>query len=318
MKCFYNAFRLSPEIFLKRPVVDGNMWRLDHVLKRKAVSLNTCLNLDFCQLNSTSRKCVYYVKTHGLSSPFWLKRFVLIQEQGVKIFVLLYKEVEVVMGLNSEYTKKTLMGLHSNIRVSWSECQTLSQADSCPEMTEIQRGSVPSNQLPTLTSIHISPRTKVQSKQIIDNSRALSLHTTSGHRSSMLLRSCLDIAKILAHRIRGITLLGTLQIGSGDGQVLPCRLSPWEPEAASLELVWHHSAVVFITAVPQAAVWLTRRHIILLESWLSLGRGVTLGSGLGSTPQGHVRWSSWVEVFLGPAGVETPARGGVLWRVCQS
>uniref|UniRef100_A0A8C2CXW0 Phospholipase n=1 Tax=Cyprinus carpio TaxID=7962 RepID=A0A8C2CXW0_CYPCA len=71
---FITAWWLSPEIFLKRPVVDGNMWRLDHVLKRKA-------------------------------------------QQGVKIFVLLYKEVEVVMGLNSEYTKKTLMGLHSNIRV---------------------------------------------------------------------------------------------------------------------------------------------------------------------------------------------------------
>uniref|UniRef100_A0A671QAH1 phospholipase D n=1 Tax=Sinocyclocheilus anshuiensis TaxID=1608454 RepID=A0A671QAH1_9TELE len=70
---FDMALRLSPEIFLKRPVLDGNMWRLDHVLKRKAVR--------------------------------------------VKIFVLLYKEAEVVMGLNSEYTKKTLMGLHSNIRV---------------------------------------------------------------------------------------------------------------------------------------------------------------------------------------------------------
>ncbi|XP_016418985.1 phospholipase D1-like [Sinocyclocheilus rhinocerous] len=71
---FITAWWLSPEIFLKRPVVDGNMWRLDHVLKRKA-------------------------------------------QQGVKIFVLLFKEVEVVMGLNSEYTKKTLMGLHPNIRV---------------------------------------------------------------------------------------------------------------------------------------------------------------------------------------------------------
>uniref|UniRef100_A0A8B9HJ39 phospholipase D n=1 Tax=Astyanax mexicanus TaxID=7994 RepID=A0A8B9HJ39_ASTMX len=71
---FITAWWLSPEIFLKRPVVDGNTWRLDHVLKRKA-------------------------------------------EQGVKICVLLYKEVEVVLGLNSEYTKKTLMGLHSNIMV---------------------------------------------------------------------------------------------------------------------------------------------------------------------------------------------------------
>uniref|UniRef100_A0A668A2H1 phospholipase D n=1 Tax=Myripristis murdjan TaxID=586833 RepID=A0A668A2H1_9TELE len=30
---------------------------------------------------------------------------------------MLYKEVEVIMGLNSEYTKKTLLDLHSNIRV---------------------------------------------------------------------------------------------------------------------------------------------------------------------------------------------------------
>ena len=30
--------RLSPEIFLKRPVVEGNRWRLDNVLRRKAVS----------------------------------------------------------------------------------------------------------------------------------------------------------------------------------------------------------------------------------------------------------------------------------------
>jgi len=51
---FDMALRLSPEIFLKRPVVDGNMWRLDHVLKRKAVSLNTCSNLDFSQFNFTS------------------------------------------------------------------------------------------------------------------------------------------------------------------------------------------------------------------------------------------------------------------------
>lgn len=30
--------RLSPEIFMKRPVVEGNRWRLDCILKRKAVS----------------------------------------------------------------------------------------------------------------------------------------------------------------------------------------------------------------------------------------------------------------------------------------
>lgn len=101
------------------------------------------------------------------------------QQQGVKIFVLLYKEVEVVMGLNSEYTKKTLMGLHSNIRVSRSVCQTLSKAELCPEMTVLQRRPVPPNQLPTLMFTHISPRTKARSNQIIESTRTPSVPTTS-------------------------------------------------------------------------------------------------------------------------------------------
>uniref|UniRef100_A0A3P8UTH7 Phospholipase n=1 Tax=Cynoglossus semilaevis TaxID=244447 RepID=A0A3P8UTH7_CYNSE len=68
------AFLLSPEIFLKRPVVEGNRWRLDCILKRKA-------------------------------------------QQGVRIFVMLYKEVELALGINSGYSKRTLMHLHPNIKV---------------------------------------------------------------------------------------------------------------------------------------------------------------------------------------------------------
>uniref|UniRef100_A0A672PMY3 Phospholipase n=1 Tax=Sinocyclocheilus grahami TaxID=75366 RepID=A0A672PMY3_SINGR len=70
----FGSFRLSPEIFLKRPVVEGNRWRLDWILKRKA-------------------------------------------QQGVRIFVMLYKEVELALGINSEYSKRTLMRLHPNIKV---------------------------------------------------------------------------------------------------------------------------------------------------------------------------------------------------------
>ncbi|XP_077017156.1 phospholipase D1 isoform X2 [Tamandua tetradactyla] len=65
---------LSPEIFLKRPVVEGNRWRLDCILKRKA-------------------------------------------QQGVRIFIMLYKEVELALGINSGYSKKTLMRLHPHIKV---------------------------------------------------------------------------------------------------------------------------------------------------------------------------------------------------------
>uniref|UniRef100_A0A4W4EPB1 Phospholipase n=1 Tax=Electrophorus electricus TaxID=8005 RepID=A0A4W4EPB1_ELEEL len=71
---FITDWWLSPEIFLKRPVVEGNRWRLDCVLKRKA-------------------------------------------QQGVRIFVMLYKEVELALGINSEYSKRTLMHLHPNIKV---------------------------------------------------------------------------------------------------------------------------------------------------------------------------------------------------------
>lgn len=75
---FITDWWLSPEIFLKRPVVEGNRWRLDCILKRKA-------------------------------------------QQGVRIFIMLYKEVELALGINSEYTKRTLMRLHPNIKVSWNQ-----------------------------------------------------------------------------------------------------------------------------------------------------------------------------------------------------
>ncbi|XP_048362891.1 phospholipase D1 [Sphaerodactylus townsendi] len=72
---FITDWWLSPEIFLKRPVVEGNRWRLDCILRRKA-------------------------------------------QQGVKIFVMLYKEVELALGINSEYSKRTLMRLHPSIKVA--------------------------------------------------------------------------------------------------------------------------------------------------------------------------------------------------------
>ncbi|KAM4887513.1 phospholipase D1 isoform 2-T3 [Thomomys bottae] len=71
---FITDWWLSPEIFLKRPVVEGNRWRLDCILKRKA-------------------------------------------QQGVRIFIMLYKEVELALGINSDYSKKALMRLHPNIKV---------------------------------------------------------------------------------------------------------------------------------------------------------------------------------------------------------
>ncbi|XP_034034526.1 phospholipase D2 isoform X2 [Thalassophryne amazonica] len=38
-------------------------------------------------------------------------------EQGVKVCVLLYKEVELALGINSEHSKRTVMNMHPNIKV---------------------------------------------------------------------------------------------------------------------------------------------------------------------------------------------------------
>lgn len=64
----------SPEIYMKRPMIHGDLWRLDKILERKA-------------------------------------------SQGVFIFVMLYKEVELALGINSIYSKQRLMRLHPNIKV---------------------------------------------------------------------------------------------------------------------------------------------------------------------------------------------------------
>lgn len=71
---FITDWWLSPEVFLRRPMAEGNHWRLDYTLKRKA-------------------------------------------ESGVRIFILIYKEMEMALGLKSLYSKKHLQGLHPNIKV---------------------------------------------------------------------------------------------------------------------------------------------------------------------------------------------------------
>lgn len=41
-----------------------------------------------------------------------------VQNEGVRIFVLVYKEMEIAIGINSSYTKSALMNLHpTNIKV---------------------------------------------------------------------------------------------------------------------------------------------------------------------------------------------------------
>ncbi|XP_043259352.1 phospholipase D2 [Colletes gigas] len=66
---------LSPEIFMKRPAINSDYWRLDKILQRKAF-------------------------------------------EGVKVFIMIYKEVEVALGINSFYSKQRLVEKCSeNIKV---------------------------------------------------------------------------------------------------------------------------------------------------------------------------------------------------------
>ncbi|ESO09180.1 hypothetical protein HELRODRAFT_184591, partial [Helobdella robusta] len=66
---------LSPELYLKRPMLEGEKWRLDEILKRKA-------------------------------------------DEGVKVFILVYKELEIALGINSYYTKQILTAKNrENIKV---------------------------------------------------------------------------------------------------------------------------------------------------------------------------------------------------------
>ncbi|KAK6187642.1 hypothetical protein SNE40_005621 [Patella caerulea] len=72
---FITDWWLSPEIYMKRPITEGDKWRLDMILKRKA-------------------------------------------EAGVKIYILLYKEVTMALGIDSAYSKSTLLNLHpTNIKI---------------------------------------------------------------------------------------------------------------------------------------------------------------------------------------------------------
>lgn len=42
-------------------------------------------------------------------------------EQGVKIYILLYKELEMALGINSMYTKRHLTRMHDNIKVWYKD-----------------------------------------------------------------------------------------------------------------------------------------------------------------------------------------------------
>ncbi|KAG8517119.1 Phospholipase D2 [Galemys pyrenaicus] len=89
---FITDWWLSPEVYLKRPAHSDD-WRLDMMLKKKAV-----------------RKVVRPEGNYGRGCLCG-------KEEGVRVSVLLFKEVELALGINSGYSKRTLMLLHPNIKV---------------------------------------------------------------------------------------------------------------------------------------------------------------------------------------------------------
>ncbi|PAV86393.1 hypothetical protein WR25_15387 isoform E [Diploscapter pachys] len=62
---------------------------------------------------------VVMMKRPALQGIYWRLDQILLRkaQQGVKIFILIYKEVEQALGLNSMHTKRYLQGLHENIKV---------------------------------------------------------------------------------------------------------------------------------------------------------------------------------------------------------
>lgn len=76
--------------------------------------------------NKTQMKCIWecVVISCNLSSRLQevLKRKA---EEGVRVFILLYKEVELALGISSLQTKQALNFLHSNIKV---RCHVYTQA----------------------------------------------------------------------------------------------------------------------------------------------------------------------------------------------
>lgn len=95
-------------MFLKRPATD-TYWRLDQILRRKAVRILFVFYTEFSESMSFHliQPCFFFSFSFNLS----------LQEQGVKVCVLLYKEVELALGINSEHSKRTLMNMHPNIKV---------------------------------------------------------------------------------------------------------------------------------------------------------------------------------------------------------
>lgn len=71
---------LSPELYMRRPAVISEKWRLDRLLRRKA-------------------------------------------QEGVKVFVIVYRNVEQAIPIDSEHTKHALHSLHPNILVQRSPNQ---------------------------------------------------------------------------------------------------------------------------------------------------------------------------------------------------
>lgn len=61
-----------------------------------------------------------HMKRPAIAGDYWRLDKILLRkaQQGVKVFVLLYKEVEMALGINSYYSKQVLASSHENIKVS--------------------------------------------------------------------------------------------------------------------------------------------------------------------------------------------------------
>uniref|UniRef100_A0A8C9TTN3 Phospholipase n=1 Tax=Scleropages formosus TaxID=113540 RepID=A0A8C9TTN3_SCLFO len=106
----FGSFAMEEENTLAKWYVNGKNY-MEDVANTLEEAREEIFITDWWYDTTRHGPCRYYMLTAS-DSP--LPRP---QQQGVRIFVMLYKEVELALGINSEYSKRTLMHLHPNIKV---------------------------------------------------------------------------------------------------------------------------------------------------------------------------------------------------------
>ena len=121
VKTLWYHCRFSPHIFLKREGSYKNRlkWRLDYLLLKKAVIFSPFFPLPlifFLFLSPSPFLFSYFLLVHFSHLSIFASCCTYIQREGVRVFLQVYKEMDIAINLGSEFAKSLLK--HPNIVVS--------------------------------------------------------------------------------------------------------------------------------------------------------------------------------------------------------